>query len=146
MDTRQLSASWRVNYIGYEGKQATLGCRLCIFDSTFICAGPQDCDVTSWGKFGSCSKTCGGGVRIAFRKVLQPMYLGGTPCPALNKTKLCHTEHCRKSSANICFHCMIEFAILNSQLYIAISLRGVLGARAASRVHMEPRNEVAKSL
>jgi len=74
MDTRQLSASWRVNYIGYEG--------------------PQDCDVTSWGKFGSCSKTCGGGVRIAFRKVLQPMYLGGTPCPALNKTKLCHTEHC----------------------------------------------------
>jgi len=55
--------------------------------STFSC--PINCDVGAWGLWGSCSKTCGTGVKKRIRQGNGPFH-GGAPCPGL----LEHEEKC----------------------------------------------------
>ncbi|XP_052467967.1 A disintegrin and metalloproteinase with thrombospondin motifs 14 isoform X2 [Carassius gibelio] len=51
---------------------------------------------SSWGKFGSCSRTCGGGVRSRSRQCNNPMpAYGGRDCPGTTfDYQVCNTEDC----------------------------------------------------
>eukprot|EP00062_Callorhinchus_milii_P018849 gi/632972737/ref/XP_007902806.1/ PREDICTED: A disintegrin and metalloproteinase with thrombospondin motifs 14-like [Callorhinchus milii] len=56
----------------------------------------QDGSWGSWTKFGSCSRTCGGGVRFRSRQCSnpQPAY-GGRDCPGLNhEYQVCNSDDC----------------------------------------------------
>ncbi|XP_053317615.1 A disintegrin and metalloproteinase with thrombospondin motifs 3 [Spea bombifrons] len=58
----------------------------------------QDGNWGTWTKFGSCSRTCGIGVRFRTRQCNNPMPVnGGQDCPGLNyEYQLCNTEECPK--------------------------------------------------
>ncbi|KAL0178887.1 hypothetical protein M9458_024329, partial [Cirrhinus mrigala] len=51
---------------------------------------------SSWGKFGSCSRTCGGGVRSRSRQCNNPVpAYGGRDCPGSTfDYQVCNTEDC----------------------------------------------------
>ncbi|XP_056423957.1 A disintegrin and metalloproteinase with thrombospondin motifs 3 isoform X2 [Hyla sarda] len=58
----------------------------------------QDGNWGAWTKFGSCSRTCGIGVRFRTRQCNNPMPVnGGQDCPGLNyEYQVCNTEECPK--------------------------------------------------
>ncbi|XP_072289977.1 A disintegrin and metalloproteinase with thrombospondin motifs 3 [Eucyclogobius newberryi] len=58
----------------------------------------QDGAWASWSKYGSCSRSCGTGVRSRTRQCNNPAPSnGGQDCPGLNyEYQLCHTEDCPK--------------------------------------------------
>ncbi|XP_063314735.1 A disintegrin and metalloproteinase with thrombospondin motifs 3 isoform X1 [Pelobates fuscus] len=58
----------------------------------------QDGNWGTWTKFGTCSRTCGIGVRFRTRQCNNPMPVnGGQDCPGLNfEYQLCNTEECPK--------------------------------------------------
>ncbi|KAJ0067783.1 hypothetical protein NL108_010457 [Boleophthalmus pectinirostris] len=58
----------------------------------------QDGAWASWSKYGSCSRSCGTGVRFRTRQCNNPAPSnGGQDCPGLNyEYQLCHTEDCPK--------------------------------------------------
>ncbi|KAG9461640.1 hypothetical protein GDO78_016169, partial [Eleutherodactylus coqui] len=58
----------------------------------------QDGNWGAWTKFGTCSRTCGIGVRFRTRQCNNPMPVnGGQDCPGLNyEYQLCNTEECPK--------------------------------------------------
>ncbi|XP_060097171.1 A disintegrin and metalloproteinase with thrombospondin motifs 14 isoform X1 [Heteronotia binoei] len=57
----------------------------------------QDGSWSSWSKFGSCSRTCGGGVRSRSRNCNNPPpAYGGRHCPGSTyEYQVCNTEECR---------------------------------------------------
>uniref|UniRef100_A0A7M4FX41 ADAM metallopeptidase with thrombospondin type 1 motif 14 n=1 Tax=Crocodylus porosus TaxID=8502 RepID=A0A7M4FX41_CROPO len=57
----------------------------------------QDGSWSSWSKFGSCSRTCGGGVRSRSRSCNNPPpAYGGRNCPGSTyEYQICNTEECR---------------------------------------------------
>lgn len=73
-DVNALKKGWRVHYLGYEES--------------------QDCLVSDWGPWGSCSKTCGSGTQGAVRSITRLPYLGGAKCPVLMRHRTCATNHC----------------------------------------------------
>ncbi|XP_072858197.2 A disintegrin and metalloproteinase with thrombospondin motifs 3 [Pogona vitticeps] len=58
----------------------------------------QDGNWGAWTKFGSCSRTCGTGVRFRTRQCNNPMPVnGGQDCPGVNfEYQLCNMEECPK--------------------------------------------------
>ncbi|XP_023562555.1 A disintegrin and metalloproteinase with thrombospondin motifs 3 isoform X2 [Octodon degus] len=58
----------------------------------------QDGNWGSWTKFGSCSRTCGTGVRFRTRQCNNPTPInGGQDCPGVNfEYQLCNMEECQK--------------------------------------------------
>eukprot|EP01012_Entosiphon_sulcatum_P049575 TRINITY_DN6820_c0_g1_i6.p1 TRINITY_DN6820_c0_g1~~TRINITY_DN6820_c0_g1_i6.p1 ORF type:complete len:7637 (+),score=112.47 TRINITY_DN6820_c0_g1_i6:5459-28369(+) len=48
------------------------------------------CQVTEWGDWASCTKTCGGGATYRNRTILSP----GADCPPLSETRMCATDPC----------------------------------------------------
>jgi hypothetical protein len=57
-------------------------------------ACPVDCIVSKWGKFGDCSKTCGGGEATHRRSIERAAALGGKKCPGLTGSTKCSTSPC----------------------------------------------------
>jgi len=55
-----------------------------------IC-GPNDCEVSNWSAWGSCSSGCNG-VQSRTRSVTQPMKPGGLACPALTQSQSCNQD------------------------------------------------------
>jgi hypothetical protein len=55
---------------------------------------PQDCDVSNWGNWNGCNKTCGHGRETRSRQVTKEPKYGGKQCPGLEDTKSCNTHHC----------------------------------------------------
>ena len=55
---------------------------------------PIDCEVSGWGRWGSCSKTCGGGERERTRTVTTKPEHDGKQCPTLSETQDCNTHKC----------------------------------------------------
>lgn len=55
---------------------------------------PVHCQVSSWGKWTSCSKKCGGGTTNRKRTVITVNKFGGTSCPKVSESKACNTKHC----------------------------------------------------
>jgi len=65
--------------------------------STSACdsgACPVHCEVSAFGTFGLCTKTCGTGEQTAYRHVVKEASEGGVQCPALFKTQQCNTQLC----------------------------------------------------
>jgi len=56
----------------------------------------QDCKVSDWSDWGSCSKTCGGGVQKRTRRVLSQPCSGGANCPNLEESRQCNTQSCKQ--------------------------------------------------
>nr|XP_020470027.1 thrombospondin type-1 domain-containing protein 7A-like [Monopterus albus] len=55
---------------------------------------PQDCVVSEYSPWTSCSKTCGTGLRNRVRSVLVPPLFGGTVCPNLTEFQSCKPGPC----------------------------------------------------
>ena len=55
---------------------------------------PVDCSVSSWGRWGGCSKACGKGSQKRSRRVTRKVNYGGKKCPALNQSRACNTKPC----------------------------------------------------
>ena len=55
---------------------------------------PVDCVVGPWSDWSECSETCGGGIQIRTREVLEPAQNGGAGCPTLEETRECNTDPC----------------------------------------------------
>eukprot|EP01012_Entosiphon_sulcatum_P049574 TRINITY_DN6820_c0_g1_i5.p1 TRINITY_DN6820_c0_g1~~TRINITY_DN6820_c0_g1_i5.p1 ORF type:complete len:1020 (+),score=28.13 TRINITY_DN6820_c0_g1_i5:698-3757(+) len=55
---------------------------------------PIDCVVSGWGPWGSCSKTCGGGVQSRERVITVQPANGGLPCPELSEVTACSLQPC----------------------------------------------------
>ena len=58
-----------------------------------------DCEVSDWGDFGACSKTCGGGTQTRTRTVVTSPANGGSSCPALTESQPCNTQACAMTPA-----------------------------------------------
>jgi len=56
---------------------------------------PVNCVVNSWGAWGKCSKTCGGGWQKRSRSVKVQSENGGQKCPAVSESKKCNTHGCK---------------------------------------------------
>jgi len=56
----------------------------------------QDCEVSGWGAWSTCSKTCGGGVSTRVRVVTKPATNGGKACPNLSEQKDCNKDKCKE--------------------------------------------------
>jgi hypothetical protein len=62
-----------------------------------VCNGracPVDCMVSSWGTWGECTKTCGGGLATRYRSIDRVWDYGGKKCTALSHTKSCASFPC----------------------------------------------------
>ncbi|CAG6014005.1 unnamed protein product [Menidia menidia] len=55
---------------------------------------PQDCVVSEYSPWTSCSKTCGTGLRNRVRSVLVPPLFGGSGCPNLTEFQSCRPGSC----------------------------------------------------
>ena len=55
---------------------------------------PVNCEVSGWGGWSACNKSCGGGVHTRNRTVVKGVAHGGIACPPLSQTKSCNTQPC----------------------------------------------------
>jgi hypothetical protein len=55
---------------------------------------PVHCEVSTWGTWSTCTKTCGGGSRMRYRTETRPENHGGEPCPKLIETARCGEAPC----------------------------------------------------
>jgi hypothetical protein len=65
--------------------------------SAILCA--DDCQVSKWGQWNRCSKSCDGGFSMRHRKLL---VRGKGNCPELTDTKPCNTKACHKCPKSNC--------------------------------------------
>ncbi|CBZ54470.1 putative thrombospondin type 1 domain-containing protein [Neospora caninum Liverpool] len=61
----------------------------------------DDCEVSEWGDWSSCSATCGGGVRKRGRQVMKPPSNGGRPCPPLTDFDACGLASCHGTDCEV---------------------------------------------
>jgi hypothetical protein len=55
---------------------------------------PQDCKVSEWSDYSSCSRLCGSGTQVRRRKVDIPPRFGGSECPSLVESTPCNIQRC----------------------------------------------------
>jgi len=60
--------------------------------NTEACA--VDCQLSSWGGWGPCSTTCGGGLAKRLRNIVVNVAHGGAACGATRNSKSCNTQYC----------------------------------------------------
>jgi hypothetical protein len=55
---------------------------------------PVNCQVTSFGGWGKCSKACSGGIKKRFRTMTVKPIAGGKDCPKFAQTETCNSQPC----------------------------------------------------
>ena len=74
------------------------------------CAGA--CEVSSWGNWSECTRSCGNGTQTRLRNITVPATYGGVSCPALEETRFCNEQACSGSAAiALCEVSRTEFAV-----------------------------------
>merc|ERR1711959_797068 len=63
---------------------------------------PVNCKVSGWGRWGRCSKVCGGGLQKQKRHVRVGAKNGGKRCPALKRQRRCNTQACSAGKRQQC--------------------------------------------
>jgi hypothetical protein len=58
--------------------------RVCV-----LVACPMNCEVSTWGRWGACSVTCGAGTARRSRSIIVPARFRGNACPALSDVQSC---------------------------------------------------------
>merc|ERR1740138_470574 len=57
-------------------------------------ACPDDCELSVWGEWGACDKTCGQGCKQRLRSIVTHPTAEGKPCLATSETEACNTQKC----------------------------------------------------
>ncbi|ERE73722.1 thrombospondin type-1 domain-containing protein 7A [Cricetulus griseus] len=57
---------------------------VCYVQEECVIPCPFDCKLSDWSSWGSCSSSCGIGVRIRSKWLKEKPYSGGRPCPKLD--------------------------------------------------------------
>ncbi len=55
---------------------------------------PVDCKVSDWEPWGTCSATCGDGLKERKRNIITQPQHGGQACPVLKEVKICNEKPC----------------------------------------------------
>ena len=55
---------------------------------------PQDCSVSAWSAWSSCSRSCDDGISRRYRTIARDTAHGGQKCPELERTELCNDGPC----------------------------------------------------
>ena len=55
---------------------------------------PVDCEMGAWGRYGRCSKSCGGGKKTKKRSILRRARHGGMKCGKTTRTIKCNMKSC----------------------------------------------------
>lgn len=65
-------------------------------ESCALAPCPVGCVLSQWSSWSDCSASCGGGVSVRNKTVLQEPEPGGAPCPGpLEQHQICNTKRCR---------------------------------------------------
>jgi hypothetical protein len=74
--------------------ECKLSCNDLINENRIKYPKPRDCIVGQYGKWGPCSKSCGGGIQKKTRPILYEAKYWGNPCPKLSLTRMCNMQSC----------------------------------------------------
>jgi len=55
---------------------------------------PVDCDVSDWGKFSDCTKSCGRGTHFRIRRITRKGETSDSVCPSLSQVRECNVFSC----------------------------------------------------
>ena len=111
----KMSKYSQIAFVGVSADERNCDPRLRPIDrQTCIAPCPQDCDLSTWGPWTSCSATCGNqAYKVRHRRVTEmPMY-GGKACPVqVNKDgsvfhQDCNCKICENKSDILC-HCNFQ--------------------------------------
>lgn len=98
---------------------------------------PVNCEVSVWGQWGSCSASCGHGLRSRFRTPTTDASCHGAPCPILQEFQSCDGPACPIdcvisdwSAWTLCPSCAIDGAANSSTRYRPILVQPQHGGAA----------------
>ena len=80
-----------------------LNCKRIIRDLLERFPSPQDCVVSDWSGWSSCSKKCGEGIQSRSRSVKYPPKHNGLSCPPLTEKRTCETKPCYPANYKGCW-------------------------------------------
>lgn len=97
--TAQHGIQRRKVYCVRTSNRTTVSSRICEFfsqkppvEQACLVPCPQDCVVSDFNSWSSCSKTCGAGLQHRTRHVLATSMYGGANCPNLTETRTCSSH------------------------------------------------------
>jgi complement component 6 len=76
----------------YGGAECPMLQNMTICANSTVC--PTDCEMTTWGIFSVCSKSCGSGSKIQRRSIAVVDAHGGEPCGDRFNVEMCNTQPC----------------------------------------------------
>jgi len=131
------SANWAVDSVGrkngkysftYLNRNAFFnfplnGAHKCSVVLTGVCTGKTaNCKVSKFGKYGKCSKSCGGGVQVSRRTMLMRAQHGGKCAPEMTLSRKCQEQQCPWSKKY-----QAEDAFLKNGAQFQTSVKGYSG-------------------
>uniref|UniRef100_A0A914UYB2 Apple domain-containing protein n=1 Tax=Plectus sambesii TaxID=2011161 RepID=A0A914UYB2_9BILA len=101
----------RSRSIASESSNGGTACDTSLLNETQTCSTndcPTDCMYGKWEQWGTCSATCGGGIKMRGRAITSLPANGGTACSTslLSETQVCSTNDCSKDWTYAIWGCL----------------------------------------